>query len=125
MQLLYQPDEAFASEAFQKYLILNQAATKTSLPMKAGTQMKTMIEDSDYYLKNFKPSRDSEFSTGGGMEGPDLDQMKQLRGYQNLEIHSSDRSSNIQIIKIDKRSTSRSPARTFSPLKYRGRSLER
>jgi hypothetical protein len=91
--------------------------------MKAGTQMKTMIEDSDYYLKNFKPSRDSEFSTGG-VDGPDLDQMRQLRSIRNLEIPPSDRS-NIQIIKIDKRTTSRSPARSVSPAKNRGRSLER
>ncbi len=91
--------------------------------MKAGIQMKTMIEDSDYYLKSFKPSRDSEFSMGG-MDGPDLEQMKQLRSNRNLEIHHSDRS-NIQIIKIDKRNTSRSPVRSASPLKNRGRSLER
>ena len=121
MQLQYQPDEAFASEAFQKYLILNPAATKTSLPMKAGTQMKTMIEDSDYYLKNFKPFRDSEFSSGG-VDGPDLDQMKQLRSNRYQEIPPSDRS-NIQIIKIDKRNASRSPIRSLSPPKNRGRSL--
>jgi hypothetical protein len=122
VQLQYQPDEAFASEAFQKYLILNPAAAKTSLPIKSGTQMKTMIEDSDYYLKNFKPSRDSEFSSGG-MNGPDLDQMRQLRSNRYQEIPPSDRS-NIQIIKIDKRNASRSPIRSVSPPKNRGRSLE-
>ena len=85
--------------------------------------MKTMIEDSDYYLKNFKPSRDSEFSSGG-MNGPDLDKMKQLRSNRHQEIPPSDRS-NIQIIKIDKRNASRSPIRSVSPPKNRGRSLER
>lgn len=62
VQIMYEPEEAYAAEAFKKYLFLGNSNQASSADSKATLKMKTLIESSDYYLQNFKATRDSEFS---------------------------------------------------------------
>lgn len=73
-----------------------------SLDAKAGTQIKNYVEQSEYYMQNFKVHRDSEFS-----EYDDIDLTK-LHNQRNAEIDIvKDRKKNIDVYRreINKRGT--------------------
>jgi hypothetical protein len=104
-QIIYEPEDAYAADAFKKYLFLSQEASKGQqaavTSSRAGVHMRNMIDTSDYYAKNFKPSRDSELEDKGA-NPVDITKLRSQRRAVINPIHSDDAAS-IQVIKIGKK----------------------
>ena len=71
VQIVYESEDAYAAEAFKKYMLFQELDKG-----KTGPQIKEFVVKADYYLENFKTSRDSEFSE---YDEIDLTRLKQER----------------------------------------------
>ncbi|CDW82160.1 UNKNOWN [Stylonychia lemnae] len=71
-QIVYEQEDQHSVDVFKKYLFLQQSKDQS----KAGQSIKNFIEMSEYYMENFKHTRDSEFSNYDDM---DLTNLKELR----------------------------------------------
>ncbi|TNV83239.1 hypothetical protein FGO68_gene4856 [Halteria grandinella] len=121
-QIIYEPEDAYAADAYRKYLMIQEPTSSLSNTViqssKAGMQMRHMIDSSDYYLKNFKATRDSEFSDHPPPEQLDIIKLREQRHAVINPIQAVDQA-NIQVMRVNRKNKqkaarSRSKKRSLS-----------
>lgn len=56
VRIIYEKEDAHQVDVFKKYVIVQRDNSRT------GSTIRNYIEMSDYYMKNFKHTRDSDFT---------------------------------------------------------------
>jgi hypothetical protein len=56
VRIIYEREDAHQTDVFKKYVITQRDNSRT------GTTIRNYIEMSDYFMKNFKHTRDSDFT---------------------------------------------------------------